>query len=595
MSDTHNPAADTGIEPLRLLFDARHRLLVEGKGTAASPWWPVDGGFAEKNFDAAELTPESEAFTVPLDDATAKAVPVRWRRLVDGVGGERARLPEGADWVSLETLWKTLEAEPTALDSRWRKLLPAIRAHAIELPYLGFGPNQFIYRFRTDRQRNRTVYQNDATSRALYQSQLCAAIKAARRLKENRSGDPETLSFGAVEYVLPSHFGFCLGVQNAIERAYEVIAANPAKRVFMLSELIHNPFVNSDLLRRGLRYLQTDKGKPINDPATGRPYWESLREDDVVIIPAFGATNEDKVRLIEKGLPLNEYDATCMLVEKVWKAARRFSTEGFTVIIHGKAEHEETKATFSNTARNGPAVIIRDLREAGRLAELIREEDPERLKEGFWQIFAGKCTAGFDPVRDLSRLAVVNQTTLLRNETLRIIEQLEAALVARYGVAELEQHMHQQSRGDTLCYATQVNQDALTRALAQPLDLALVAGGTNSSNTYQLYRVCKEHIGDRAAYIQSEENIVGPGEIRHFRFAQNPDDPLAGSFEKRHVAIPSDRPMRILVTGGASCPDGVIQQIIMRCNGFFPDASLRPIEDVLAEVEARVAAMERQA
>jgi 4-hydroxy-3-methylbut-2-enyl diphosphate reductase len=536
------------------------------------------------------LTPEEDAFG--LEDAV---LAVRWRRIADKVDPSSVPAPADTSWLALATLWKGLEESPASLDPRWALLLPAIRAHAIQLPYLGFGPNQFIYRFRTDRQRNRAIYQDDAASRTLYQSQLCAAIKAARRLKENRSGEPETLSFGAVEYVLPSHFGFCLGVQNAIERAYEVIAAHPDRRVFMLSELIHNPFVNSDLLRRGLRYLQTDKGKAIIDPATGKPFWESLSERDVVIIPAFGATNEDKVRLIEKGLPLNEFDATCMLVEKVWKAARRFSTEGFTVIIHGKAEHEETKATFSNTARFGPGLIVRDLKEAEALADLIREPDPERLRAGFAEAFAGKSTEGFDPVTDLTRLAVVNQTTLLRNETLRIIERLEAALVERFGAAELEEHMHPQSRGDTLCYATQVNQDALTRALSQPLDLALVAGGTNSSNTYQLYRVCKERIGDRAAYIQSEENIVGPGEIRHFHFAQNPQDPMAGSFEMRKVRLPGDRPMRILITGGASCPDGIIQQIITRCNQFFAPETLRPIEEVLEEVRSRVEAMEQGA
>src|SRR5690606_17658831 len=141
------------------------------------------------------------------------------------------------------------------------------------------------------------------------------AIKRVKRVKERSATEPALLDFGAAQYLLPSHFGFCLGVQNAIERAYETLAANPGRRVFMLSELIHNPFVNEDLRARGLRYLQTDKGAPTIDESTGRPYWESLDERDVVIIPAFGARDEDKLKLVERGLPIRQHDATCMLVE----------------------------------------------------------------------------------------------------------------------------------------------------------------------------------------------------------------------------------------------------------------------------------------
>ncbi|MBL4575979.1 MAG: hypothetical protein JKY51_07765 [Opitutaceae bacterium] len=181
-------------------------------------------------------------------------------------------------------------------------------------------------------------------------------MKLVKRQKERSPDLPAYLHFGPVSYILPSHFGFCLGVRNAIERAYETLSLNPNKRVFMLSELIHNPFVNEDLLERGLNYLQSDRGIPLPDPNTGKMLWETLTKNDIVIIPAFGATDEDKLRLIEKGLPLNQYDATCMLVEKVWKAARRYGKEGCTVIIHGKVEHEETKATFSNSAAFAPSL-----------------------------------------------------------------------------------------------------------------------------------------------------------------------------------------------------------------------------------------------
>lgn len=589
LSATQATAHGVPPETIVLLFNARNQVWVEGAGSAADPWRPSWRGSVvdEARLAAVIRSIWSEEVVVRFAFELGGADPaaIYWGRLNHRLEETPLPSPDG-QWVALETIRLRLETEPETLDPHWTTLCPAVRWRAIEIPYLNFGPNEFIYRFRTDKQRNREVYQNDEASRALYQSRLCGAIKGLRRLKENRSGEPAVLDFGPVVYVLPSHFGFCLGVQNAIERAYEVIAAYPGRRVFMLSELIHNPFVNEDLHRRGLRYLQTDKGKPVLDPEKGTPYWESLTAEDIVIIPAFGATNEDKVRLIEKGLALNEFDATCMLVEKVWKAARRFATEGHTVIIHGKAEHEETKATFSNTARYGAALVLRNFEEARHLGAIIREADPARKRALLETHFAGKFTDGFDPNRDLRKIAVVNQTTLLRNETMRIIEFLESVMEEKFGAEVAGEHIHPQSRGDTLCYATQVNQDALGKALDGPLDLALIAGGTNSSNTYQLYRVCADRLGNRAAYIQSETNLIAPGRVRHYHFAHDPKDPLAGKFEERDYAIPSDRPMRILITGGASCPDGVIQQIINRCNSFFPAESLRTIDEVRAEIEA---------
>ena len=226
-------------------------------------------------------------------------------------------------------------------------------------------------------------------------------------------------------------------MKNAIERAYETLAENPGKRVYMLSELIHNPFVNEDLLRRGLAYLQTDKGVPYaidGRPATEAPgvplLWDSLTPADIVIVPAFGATDEDKRRLVRKGIAIFAYDATCMLVEKVWKAARAYGREGYTVVIHGKHEHEETKATFSNTRRHAQAVIVRNLEETKLLGEIIASSDPATRRSRFYELFAGKHTPGFDVDRHLERVAVVNQTTLLMNETREIIAHLRELYAA---------------------------------------------------------------------------------------------------------------------------------------------------------------------
>ena len=412
-----------------LVFDARNRLLVSTNCNGQA--------------DVTHLSDTIDAHDIPSD----------WVERVTGTAGNAHLLTEarianqpaaiycalqsegmiGGSYRSLDQIQDAVANGALSLSPMLDEVLQAIEPLLVRIPYLGLGENEYIYRFRTAKQRNRNIY-IDEQSEALYQSALCKAIKAARRTKEKSSGEPAVLDFGAVSYVIPSHFGFCLGVQNAIERAYETVAANPEKRVFMLSELIHNPFVNEDLLDRGLRYLQTDKGLPLcmdgqvasssEDPAA---LWNQLTDEDIVIIPAFGATNEDKVRLLRRGLSIRENDATCMLVEKVWKAARRYAQEGFTVLIHGKSEHEETKATFSNSSSYGPALMIRNIEHARLLTEVIQSEGADK-QQLFEASFAGLYSEGFDPACDLDKLAVVNQTTLLRNETVRIIDYLRAFL-----------------------------------------------------------------------------------------------------------------------------------------------------------------------
>ena len=479
--------------------------------------------------------------------------------------------------IAFESL-DALAATPAALAPSLAVLLDQLEPHLVDIPYLHLGENDFIYKFRPALERNTAIYAQDPAASDLYQSQLCAAIKALVRRHERTADAPVSLDFGATRYVIPSHFGFCLGVKNAIERAYETLAENPGKRVFMLSELIHNPFVNEDLLRRGLRYLQTDKGQPYttSDEPGAPQLWDTLTPDDIVIIPAFGATDEDKRRLVRRGLAVSQYDATCMLVEKVWKAARAYGREGYTVVIHGKSEHEETKATFSNTRRYAPAVIVRNLEETHRLATIIASDDPA-VRASFYELFAGKHTPGFDVARDLDRIAIVNQTTLLMNETLEIIEHLRGVYRAKYGD---DTRVGGTSRRDTLCYATQVNQDALSRALAEPLDAAFVIGGKNSSNTYQLFRLCEQKLGAKAFFIQSEANIPSRDHVDHYVYGHD-----TGHTESRPLWPTCAKPKRILITGGASCPDGIIQQVITRINSFFPADQLRSIETVLATLQ----------
>lgn len=561
---------------LLLAFNPSNQLAVREEAGRVSPAFVGEDQATELARHFPTHTPPAEQYAFELDGT-------EWRVAFTQV--TESAPPEGVFFQSLEQL----AARRAELNPLLAAALERIEPHLIEIPYLHLGENDYIYRFRVEKDRNRSIYEQDPEARSLYQSKLCEAIKALARTNERSASTPARLDFGAVQYVIPSHFGFCLGVKNAIERAYETLAENPGRRVFMLSELIHNPFVNEDLLRRGLRYLQSDKGVPFTiggSPAAGDTneplLWDTLTSEDVVIIPAFGATDEDKKRLVRKGIRVAQYDATCMLVEKVWKAARAFGRAGFTVVIHGKSEHEETKATFSNTRRYAPSIIVRSLDEARLLGDYVLAPTPAK-RTALLERFAGVQTPGFDPDRHLDRLAVVNQTTLLMNETAGIIDYFKAVFAEKYGEREGLAHVGGAGKKDTLCYATQVNQDALARALAEPLDAAFVVGGRNSSNTYQLYRVCEQKLGERAFFIQSEASIRSRCEIEHYVF---PVGGGKGRLEAHPLWAPDDTsPKRVLITGGASCPDGLVQQVITRINSLFPADRLRHIDDVLADLE----------
>jgi 4-hydroxy-3-methylbut-2-enyl diphosphate reductase len=563
-----------------LAFDAGNRLAVRRDGTRLGLAFAGPG----MDFAVQRLETHFKDHTPPAEYFSSVSGGVNYRVFFSQVRGAPAE--DEVQFLSLERL----TSRCTDLAPSLAAVVAGIEPHLIAIPYLCLGENDYIYRFRVERERNHGIYAQDDAARALYQSTLCEAIKALNRTNERSANRPATLDFGAVRYIIPSHFGFCLGVKNAIERAYETLAENPGRRVFMLSELIHNPFVNEDLRRRGLRFLQTDKGRPFEvdgglaQPGAPAPLlWDTLTGDDIVIIPAFGATDDDKKKLIRKGIRVAQYDATCMLVEKVWKAARTFGREGYSVIIHGKAEHEETKATFSNSRRFAPSLIIRSLDEARLIGDLILEPSAARTA-AFAERFKGLFTPGFDPARHLGRIAVVNQTTLLMNETVEIIDYFRSVYRRKFGASEGDAHVGGSGKKDTLCYATQVNQDALSRALAEPLDAAFVIGGQNSSNTYQLFRLCEQAVGPRAYFIQSEENIRSRDDVQHYVF---PVGSLnhTGHMDRRRFPDGAD-PFRVLITGGASCPDGLIQQVIARINTLFPVERLRTIEAVLEACRA---------
>jgi 4-hydroxy-3-methylbut-2-enyl diphosphate reductase len=575
------PPTDAPVMCVILAFNASNQLAVRKAGTKLGQAFVG----SDEPMAIARLESSFKLHTAPKEYFVCTANGVRYR-----VSFTQVNDTSEDSEVEFHTL-EQLDLIRGSLAPLLVTVLDDLSPYLIEIPYLHLGENDYIYKFRVERDRNRNIYQQDSEARGLYQSQLCDAIKTLSRTNERSASKPATLDFGAVQYVIPSHFGFCLGVKNAIERAYESLAENPGKRVFMLSELIHNSFVNEDLLRRGLRYLQTDKGQPFTSIGTvaqtgdSQPLlWDELTSGDIVIIPAFGATDEDKMKLVRKGIRVAQYDATCMLVEKVWKAARGFGRDGYTVVIHGKSEHEETKATFSNTQRYAPSIIIRNLEEARLLGEFITEPT-EGKRAGLLSRFAGLMTPGFDPMTQLNRVAVVNQTTLLMNETSAIIDYFKSIFVAKYGDTEGPAHVGGAGKKDTLCYATQVNQDALQRALSEPLDAAFIIGGKNSSNTYQLYRLCEQKLGQRAYFIQSEANIRSRDEIEHYVF------PAAGHGRGGHTEVHQlwpgdDSPKRVLITGGASCPDGLVQQVMARINSFFAPGKLRTVESVLTSLAA---------
>ncbi len=392
-----------------------------------------------------------------------------------------------------------------------------------------------------------------------YRSSIIGSVKEWRKSKDPRKQDfsPTYLDLGPLEVVLPRHFGFCYGVENAIEISYKAIEENPGKRIFLLSQMIHNPAVNDDLESRGIQFIMDTEGHQFIG-------WDEITSDDVVIIPAFGTTLEIEQILKDKGVETKRYNTTCPFVEKVWKRSSEIGGKGYTNIIHGKHKHEETRATFSHSAAHSASVIVRDIKEAERLAEYMKGN---KGREEFEKEFAGKYSAGFDPSKDLKKVGVVNQTTMLATETQEIADYFKKLVVSLYGDDAFA------DTRDTLCYATNDNQDATLGALNSDADLALVIGGYNSSNTSQLVTILSEKMP--VYFIKDAEEIVSENSIFHFVYAD----------QKRIEAtdwLPKKDKVKIVITSGASCPDPVVEAVVRKVQGFFPNAN--NIENVLEEL-----------
>lgn len=370
------------------------------------------------------------------------------------------------------------------------------------------------------------------------------------------------LDFGPVKFYIARHFGFCYGVENAIEISYRALEENAGKRVFLLSQMIHNQEVNNDLQGRGIRFIMDTDGRQFIP-------WDEIHRDDVVIIPAFGTTVEIEQLLLDKGVEVQKYNTTCPFVEKVWNRADKLGKENYTVIIHGKPKHEETRATFSHSAQGAPAVIVRDMEEAKRLGEYMISD---KSQEEFYEEFAWKHSEGFDPRRDLQRIGVVNQTTMLATETQAIADYFRQLMLVKYGAENLKEHFA--DTRDTLCYATNDNQDATYQLLETNADLAMVVGGYNSSNTSHIVELCERRFP--TYFINSDSEIKSAGEIHHFNYARK-EKIVTRNF------LPAKTPVKIVLTSGASCPDTLVDRVMLRVLEFFPGA--RAVDEVLGKLE----------
>lgn len=396
-----------------------------------------------------------------------------------------------------------------------------------------------------------------------YRSSFISEIKNKRKIVDPRKKDfsPTLIDFGEVQFLIARHFGFCYGVENAIEIAYKAVEDNPGKKIYLLSQMIHNPAVNNDLRANGIKFIMDTHGNQFIP-------WDEIHAEDIVIIPAFGTTLETMEVLKKKGIEIKQYDTTCPFVTKVWKQSDKLGQKGYSVIIHGKPKHEETRATFSHSSQSAKSVVVRDMKEAQLLAKFIDGELP--ISE-FDHYFGDQKSEGFDPEKDLQKVGVVNQTTMLASDTQAIADFFKGVMLRKYGEENISDHFAD-SR-DTLCYATNDNQQATYGLLEKEADLAIVVGGFNSSNTSHLVELCEEKLP--TYFISSAEEIVSDQLIRHYDFHRK-------IMLSTKQFLGEKRPLKIILTSGASCPDAVVDRVLDRLLSFFPDH--RNKEEVLREI-----------
>jgi len=392
-----------------------------------------------------------------------------------------------------------------------------------------------------------------------YRSTLISAIKNKRKEEDKLKKDfsPALIDLGPLKIYLARHFGFCYGVENAIEIAYKTIEENKGKRIFLLSEMIHNPQVNADLTKKGVQFLHDTNGNEIIPLTT-------LTKEDVVIIPAFGTTLELESKINAIGIEIHKYNTTCPFVEKVWNRGDQIAKKGFTIIIHGKPKHEETRATFSHAAHKTPTLIVNDMQEAIVLGKIITGDLPI---SDFEKHFKNRYSAGFDPSIHFEKLGVINQTTQLATDTQAISDYLKNIVAAKFGKENLNAHFA--DTRDTLCYATNDNQSAVIELLNTAADLAIVMGGKNSSNSSHLVELCEQKLP--TYFIDDANKIIDENQIIKTNWNDKSEEIIQNY-------LPAKDTVTILMTSGASCPDTVVESVIRKIASYFN------VEDALEEV-----------
>ena len=386
----------------------------------------------------------------------------------------------------------------------------------------------------------------------IYKSTLLSDIKERRKQEDKLKKDftPTLLEFGNLHIYLARHFGFCYGVENAIEIAFKTIDENKGKKIYLLSEMIHNPKVNEDLKNLGVIFLQDTYGNQLIP-------FEEIKSDDVVIIPAFGTTLEIESILKNKGITIEKYNTTCPFVEKVWNRSEQIAKKGYSIIIHGKARHEETRATFSQVSIYTPTIVIENMKEAMRLALYMTKQLPEA---SFYREFAGRFSKKFDLKKDLQRFGVVNQTTQLATDTQGISEYLKNYVMKFYQLTPENISERFADTRDTLCYATNDNQTAVIEMLETEADIAIVVGGRNSSNTSHLVELCEAKLP--TYFIDEASKLISKTEIINCDW-KTKQESIVENY------LPQKKLTKVLITSGASCPDAVVEKVMNRLVSFF--------------------------
>ena len=400
----------------------------------------------------------------------------------------------------------------------------------------------------------------------IYRSPLISAVKNKRKEADKMKKDfsPTLLDFGGVQIFLARHFGFCYGVENAIDIAFRTVEENPGKRIFLLSEMIHNPQVNADLQERGVQFLQDTYGKELIAV-------DSLTNEDVVIIPAFGTTLAIEEKLNAIGIPIEKYNTTCPFVEKVWNRSEQIAKKDYSIVIHGKPKHEETRATFSHAAFYTPTVVVNDMKDAVELGKYITGE---KTADNFYTEFKGRYSTGFDATKDLQRIGVVNQTTMLASDTQAIADHLKQVMTEFYNLPPENVEERFADTRDTLCYATNDNQTAVYGMLQTQADLAVVVGGYNSSNTSHLVELCEEKLP--TYFINGADKIISASEIVHYNFHEKEE------IHDKHFLPLDKKPLKILITSGASCPDAIVEEVIEKILSL--SGAEKSVEEILKEI-----------